>query len=114
MPPEPPDLLVDPPATEWAATLLRRDHPRLRAFRRQLGLPADRPIVMTGHQPALWHCGVLAKFLAADAAARALGAAPATLLVDQDVGDPAAVRRPERGPDGRWTRREESLLDGGP
>lgn len=48
----------------------------------------DRPLIMTGHQAAFWHPGILAKYLAADAIARARGGSPAWLVVDQD--DPPA------------------------
>ncbi len=58
-------------------------------MREQLHLPTDRPIIMTGHQAAFWHPGILAKYLAADAAGRALGASPAWVVVDQD--DPPAA-----------------------
>lgn len=35
-------------------------------FRRELGLPESGRIVMTGHQCAVWHAGILAKYLACD------------------------------------------------
>lgn len=75
----------------WRAT---RNDKRARRFREQCDLPADRPIVMTGHQPALWHPGVLAKFIACDAAAGALDAAPVWIVPDQDEVDPFALRLP--------------------
>ncbi len=56
---------------------------------------------MTGHQAEFWHPGILAKYVAADAAARAFGASPAWVVVDQ--ADPAAntvVPYPFRGADG--------------
>lgn len=41
--------------------------PAVRAqFRRELGLPESGRIVMTGHQCAVWHAGILAKYLACD------------------------------------------------
>jgi hypothetical protein len=85
---------------------------RARRFRAELGLAIDRPIVMTGHQAELWHPGIVAKFFAADAAARAVGrnAAPACVIADQD--DPPAnttLRWPDREPDGRLVVRTVDL-----
>lgn len=74
-------------------------------FRRELGLPVDAPVVMTGHQPEFWHPGVAAKFIACDEASKALGAAPAWVCVDHDEGDPLAVKLPARGADERGIER---------
>lgn len=65
-----------------------------RRFRTQLSLPTDRPVVMTGHQAIIWHPGILAKYLAAEAAADQTGAGAAWLVVDHDTSDPFAVRYP--------------------
>ena len=51
--------------------------------RRELGLDTSRPIIATGHQTLLWHPGILVKYLAADAVARAEDFATANLIVDQ-------------------------------
>lgn len=67
---------------------------RARRFREQLGLPTDRPIIMTGHQPIIWHAGILAKYLAADALAQKLNGAQGRLLIDHDDDDPFAFRVP--------------------
>lgn len=83
-----------------------------RRFRAQLGLATDRPIVLTGHQAQVWHPGILAKYLAADAAARMIGAVPAWLVVDQDDNDPGAVRYPVRTSDGRFRARSWGALGG--
>lgn len=88
-------LVIDPPGPEWPALLARRREHRLTAsLRDQLGLPVGVPIVMTGHQPTLWHAGILAKYLAAHAASRRLGASPAWLVVDQDEVGAIEVRCP--------------------
>lgn len=63
-------------------------------MRSELGLPMDRPIIMAGHHPDFWHTGVLAKYLAADAASAALGAQSAWLFVDQDRSDSSSFRYP--------------------
>ncbi len=95
-------VTLDPEAGSWAS--LMQDHiarrggldADARTFREQLGLPTDRPIVMSGHQAELWHPGILAKFLAADALARRTGAALAWLVVDQDANDPHGLALPAR------------------
>lgn len=70
-------------------------------FRAELGLPAQGPVVMSGHQAVVWHAGILAKYVAAAEAARALGAAGAWLVVDHDVADGSRVRYPDVDGEGR-------------
>ena len=48
-----------------SSLLSHNDSAEARAFREQLGLPTDRPIVMSGHQAQIWHPGILSKYLAA-------------------------------------------------
>jgi hypothetical protein len=67
----------------------------LDADRALLGLPTDRPVVMSGHQPTLWHAGILAKLLATAELARATGAAAAWIVPDMDEADPTRARLPE-------------------
>lgn len=101
--PAPESLTIDPAPPRWLDTL--RARPALtkahRTFRHELGLPSNGHIVMTGHQAEFWHMGILAKYFAADAAARASTAAgtptsPAWLVVDHDTNDPGHVRIPVR------------------
>lgn len=102
-----------PPAAELRAAMrafASRSRPTvlfgrpLRAWavesRASLGLPDDRPIVMTGHQAGVWHPGILAKWLIADETARADDAAVAALVVDQDVNEAGRIAYPTLGPDG--------------
>ncbi len=91
----------------------RRDDRSLR-FRSQLGLPTDRPIVMTGHQPLMVHPGVLAKYIAASAVADTHGAHASFLVVDQDETDPGAIEIPTRREQGALGRRMVRLLDAAP
>lgn len=50
---------------------------------------------MTGHQAGLWHAGILAKYLAADAlASLAPGGVWSHVVVDQDVNDAGALAVP--------------------
>jgi hypothetical protein len=94
-------LTITPEPARWDALLHgRRADQRARRFREQLGLPVDRLLIMTGHQAGFWHPGILAKYLAADAAARKPGAGAAWIVVDQDSNDPALIRYPVRRGDG--------------
>lgn len=91
----------------WEST--RRDDRAMR-FRAQLGLPTDAPIVMTGHQPIVFHPGVLAKYLAAHALAASARAHTAWLVVDQDETDPGLLAIPARDAHGDLMKRESRLL----
>lgn len=82
-----------------------------RDARRALGLPTDRPIVMSGHQAGFWHAGILAKHFAIDAAARAAGAHAAWVVVDQDTEPPQRLSRPVREGD-RLVRRDHDFESG--
>lgn len=77
--------------SRWASRAMRTE---TRRFREQLGLPTDAPIIATGHQPTMWHAGILAKYEAADIAARSVGAHVVWLVADQDAVDPFQVRAP--------------------
>lgn len=102
----PPSLRLEPAPDSWATLARERfehNHPTARAERQLLGLPTDRPVIMTGHQPVVWHAGILAKYLACDAALRSADAAGAWLVVDQDVVDPGALRIPVLGAVGDLT-----------
>lgn len=120
----PPDLLVDPPIALWPALaaaeraradlLFDRPLPAWRAeTRRELGLDPLRPIIATGHQPLLWHPGILVKYFAVDAALSLAGSAcaGADLIVDQHEGGFADLDVPvsEAG-DGALSVRRLTLL----
>jgi len=92
------ELAADPPAGELAGRplsawrKLTRDH---------LGLPADVPIVATGHQTLLWHPGILAKYLLVEAMTAVDDRlASANLVVDQHTGPFGQFEVPLRRPDG--------------
>ncbi len=94
---EPESLTIAPEAGSWRSQLRHNRSPEALRFRGQMGLPTDRPVVMTGHQAEFWHPGILAKYLAADAFAAAGGEqAPgvAFLVVDQDRPERTVVRYP--------------------
>ena len=55
---------------------------------------SDSPIVMTGHQPELYHAGVWYKNFVLDAVAREQSAVGINLLIDNDTIRQAAIRVP--------------------
>lgn len=79
---------------------------RARAFLTAFGLDlpagseAPRHLIITGHQPEMFHPGVWVKNFAAGALARSGGGAGLNLIVDNDVPKAAAIRVPHRE-DGR-------------
>jgi len=77
---------------------------------------ADTP-VWTGHQATLWHPGIFAKYLAADAAAAAAASADARVqqvVVDQDTYHPLRFELPVRDGDRvRAVAIELAPVDGG-
>ncbi len=99
-------VTVVPEGSAWAGMVRGRGvSDEARRFRAQLGLGSDGPVVMAGHQPVVWHPGILAKMIAIGTAGRAMGAQAAWVLVDQDEVDPWVVRYPVRRADGRLEAR---------
>lgn len=98
-------ILIEPKADAWreliAASWARtqRDPVALRA-RAELGMPTDRPIVMSGHQTMFWHPGILAKWHAMNAGAQAVHGATAWVAVDHDTDDPTAIAYPRHAEGG--------------
>lgn len=109
----PENILIRPDAPAWRAALAQDQIAAItgetKAFRKELGLPSDRPIVMSGHQPTLWHPGILAKWLAMVHAAGSRGAHAAWVVVDHDEVSPLAVRVPTRNKAGVLAAREVEL-----
>lgn len=98
--------VFEPDPARWAGMVARGPiGDRDREFRRELGLPTDAPVVMSGHQPVLWHPGILAKWFAMGALARQVGGCPAWLVAEQDTGDPWTIEAPVAGPAGPIARR---------
>lgn len=113
----PPAVTITPCPDDWRSAMEagheRAHNPAHRDDRATLGLPTDRPIVMSGHQPVLWHAGILAKLLASCELARATDAAVCWIVADMDEVDPTTVRVPDgRGAEAR--ARIVRLLDGDP
>lgn len=68
--------------------------------RAALGLPADRPVVMTGHQAGIWHAGIAEKFVLGAEVARAVGGVLVHVVVDHDRNDASLVAYPAIAGDG--------------
>jgi len=121
-------ILLDPPGSTWQSLLAQHTapphahtqaHPHAHphaaqtnrsirdATRQVLGLPANQPITMGGHQPGFWHAGILAKWIAVHAAAAQANAVPVWIVVDQSPGAGASLSYPARR-DGHLTH---STLD---
>lgn len=89
-------IRIEPDAVEWRRLLPSpwQLSAQQRALRAHLGLPTDRPIILAGHQPAFWHPGVLAKYIACHAASDAFSAAAAWIVVDHDAADLTSLAYP--------------------
>lgn len=91
----PASIALEPPGGSWLSRIRAvPTHDTARATRDALGLSTDTPIVMGGHQPGLWHPGILAKLLAIRACCERAGAAAAWVVVDQSPGAGARVDYP--------------------
>lgn len=62
--------------------------------RRELGLPTDQPIFATGHEPELFHPGIMAKYVAVEVAAERFGGTAVNLVVDHHLGEYGVVDVP--------------------
>jgi hypothetical protein len=56
----------------------------------------DSPIIMSGHQPLLFHPGVWFKNFALSALSHSVGALAVNLVVDNDISGAAAIRCPRK------------------
>ncbi|MBO6738652.1 MAG: hypothetical protein JJ916_02215 [Phycisphaerales bacterium] len=85
------EIDLEPSVESWKAALrTHTPHPA----RAQLGIPDDRPIVMSGHQPIVFHNGILAKLIAQHEMAQSTGAGRVWIVPDQDIVDLETIRVP--------------------
>lgn len=90
-----PEVVFAPAASAWAGLIADplRD-PRCAEVRAALGLPTDRPIVMSGHQASFWHPGIAAKLLAGRSLGARTGSEVVWLIVDTVDDEPFEVGVP--------------------
>jgi hypothetical protein len=62
--------------------------------REELGLPLDRPIIMTGHQAGIWHAGIAEKFVRGAEIAALCGGALVHVVIDHDTNDASLIAFP--------------------
>lgn len=110
----PPRVTIEPPGSRWPALIRERweksrQDERSMLLRRELGLPTDRPIIMSGHQALVWHPGIAAKVFAAASAAERSGGAAAWIVVDQDEHEFSTIAVPVRDSAGRLHSEELPL-----
>lgn len=86
-----PVVRIEPAWSEWDAAMADK---RSSLARGELGLDTDRPIVMSGHQPVVFHPGILAKLIALDEASKRTNAQAVWIVPDQDSVDPGRIRVP--------------------
>ena len=82
-----------------ARTRLLRDAARYTTAYRDVdanSIQPDRPMVLAGHQPTLFHPGVWFKNFALSKVARDTSSTAVNLVVDSDVAPPSSVRVPGR------------------
>ena len=65
-----------------------------REMREELGIPSDRPVVMTGHQAGIWHAGIAEKFVVGARLAAERGGVLVHVVVDHDLNDASLVAFP--------------------
>lgn len=105
LPPEPGHPLLLPDLPSWSEHTCRHaDHAPLSTLRsetrRALDLPAETPLLATGHQAMAWHPGILAKDIAIAEAARASEARHGSkiglihFVADQDANDGGLISYP--------------------
>lgn len=113
------DVRIEPDAAETIQRAQSRwtqsaQDQRAMTARRELGLPQDRPVVMTGHQATWFHAGIFAKYAACQAIAEQLGGACAWVVPDQDEAAFATIDAPVRTKAGGLQRRTVQLVTAAP
>ncbi len=89
-----PEVTLLPAPEAWPAEFSTPHTEQAIQARTQLGLPTDRPIIASGHQPIAFHPGIVSKLIALDHWSKVTGAAPVWIVPDQDIVDPALIRVP--------------------
>jgi len=87
-----PEVTIKPDWPQWANAIKHFESSPARA---ELGLDTQHPIVFSGHQPIVFHNGILAKFIAQHRAAQIAGTSRVWIVADQDPVNPAQIRMPK-------------------
>lgn len=85
------EIDLEPGVESWKSAL---NNHTPNAARVQLGIPNDRPIVMSGHQPIVFHNGILAKLIAQHEITQTTGAGRVWIVPDHDIVDLETIRVP--------------------
>lgn len=109
--PAEPAIRLSPDPRAWHDALSR--HAGSPDDRAAMGLPTDRPVIMSGHQPVVWHAGILAKLIASSEIAQSDHARSAWIIADMDEVDPTTVRVPH-GSGPTASARSVRVLEGDP
>ena len=89
-------VTIEPGWADWRARLEKPNtSEEALADRAMLAVPTDRPVLLSGHQPIVFHPGIAAKLAAMMIAAERSGSAALWIVPDQDAVDPMAVRVPQ-------------------
>ncbi|MBM90724.1 MAG: hypothetical protein CMJ35_03805 [Phycisphaerae bacterium] len=75
------EVRIEPTWDQWADALSKHMSD---SARDELGIPNDRPVLFSGHQPVIFHNGILAKLIAQHEAAKRTGAHRVWIIADQD------------------------------
>jgi len=101
--------VLDLSAAEFRARCLKQLSEAAAEYAGEIGAegrpPLHRPVIATGHQPELHHCGVWIKNHLAARLASAVGGSSFDLIVDNDVPRHLGIVMPARGGDA-WRRAE--------
>lgn len=88
-------VVVDPRWDAWETAIENRNGSRAaHADRAMLGLEIDRSVVMSGHQPIVFHPGIASKLAALMIACERTNSQAVWIVPDQDAVDPLALRTP--------------------
>lgn len=89
-----PELRFLPAVDQWPRAFHAPTTETQIQARAQLGLPTEIPILASGHQPIVFHPGIISKLISLDHLAQESGAHPVWIVPDQDIVDPALIRIP--------------------
>lgn len=84
-------VTIEPSVNQWALALSSY---KSSPAREEIGLDTDRAIVMSGHQPIVFHNGILAKLIALDEASKRFDAQAVWIVPDMDAINPGQIRVP--------------------